>query len=113
MIDFSKEIPEVDNTDVAFGVSTLDKFPTYEEIPDEFQNGHTKWNKLFNDWFFSGLKSLELTPKNGIDKEKAQRYIRAHMKTFKSGHEHKESGLAYVMSLWFDDVTWEKSADKR
>ena len=104
-----EEIPEVENAEMAFGACDLSTFPPYEEIPKEFKNGHTKWNKLFNDWFFEGLSSLDLTPKEGIDKEKVMRYIRAHMKTRRSKHEHKEAGIAYCLSLWFEDVKWEKT----
>ncbi len=84
--------------------------PPYDEIPDEFtRHPGTTWNKLFNDWFFSGLKSLELTPKDGIDKGKALRHIKVAMSGWDSKHEHKESGVAYLMSLWFDDVKWERN----
>lgn len=101
-----KEIPEVSNAEMSFGVSSLSNFPAYDEIPKDFHHGHTKWNRLFNEWFFLGLESMEVTPKNAVDKEKALRYIKAHMKTWNSKHEHKEDGIAYVMSLWFEDATW-------
>lgn len=85
--------------------------PPYAEIPDEFKNFNrqTKWNKLFNDVFYKGLKSLELKPKDGIDKEKAWRHIGIAMRGWDSKHEHKEAGVAYLMSLWFEDVKWEVS----
>lgn len=101
-------IPEVTNDEALFGASNLDRFPKYNDIPKEFKEGHTKWSKLFDDWFFCGLKKLELKPKEGVDKNEAMRYINAHMRTWKSKHEHKEAGIAYILSQWFDDVTWEK-----
>lgn len=103
------EIPQVENAELAFGVNNLDNFPPYNEIPQEFQNRNTKWNELFNDWFFVGLTSLEATPKKDVDLDRAMRYIKAHMKTWKSKHEHKAAGIAYVMSLWFEDAKWEKA----
>ena len=104
-----KDIPEVSNVEVSLGVNNLNAFPPYEDIPIDIKMGKTekKWGKLFNDWFFVGLKKLEVIPKEGVDKEKALRYIRAHMKSFSSKHEHKEYGLIWVMSLWFEDATWE------
>ena len=102
------EIPVVEQEDVAFGVKNLDNFPPYNEIPKCFgMNGKTKWDKLLSDWFFIGLKSLDITPKKGVDLDSAKRYIRANMITRVSKHEHKAAGIAYIMSLWFEDAKWE------
>lgn len=86
---------------------SLELLPPYDEIPEEFRRfPGTKWHKLFSDWFFIGLKSLELKPKDGIDREKALKHIKVAMSGFDSKHEHKEAGVAYLMSLWFEDARW-------
>lgn len=86
--------------------------PAYDDIPDEFKRfTGTKWNKLFNDMFFYGLKSLTLFPKDGIDKEKAWRHIRIASQGRDSKHEHKAAGVSYLMSLWFEDAKWETSKE--
>ena len=85
--------------------------PPMEAIPEEFkQHGGTKWNKLFNDWFFYGLSKLEFKIKADIDKTKALKHIKIAMLGWDSQHEHKEAGVAYLMSLWFDDATWERKS---
>jgi hypothetical protein len=101
------KIPEISDLDVAFG--TVKGLPAYASIPDEFtRRGGTKWNDLVSDWFFGGLKSLRLAPNEGVDKDKAMKHIRALLASFEPKHEHKEAGVAYLMSQYFADAVWEK-----
>lgn len=97
----------VTDLEIAFPVSVRHLIPPYEEIPSEFKkvNG-TKWNQLFNEWFFDGVSSLRLKPKDGINKSDAMRHIKCIMGSFQPKHEHKEAAVAYLMSLWFEDATW-------
>jgi hypothetical protein len=99
-------IPEISQLDVGFG--TTKGLPAYASIPDEFKRGKTKWNKLFSDWFFSGLTSFSVAPADGVDKDKALKHIRALMASFEPSHEHKEAGVAYLMSKYFADAQWQK-----
>ena len=99
-------IPEVTDGEVSFG--TVKGLPAYESIPKEFKDGHTEWNDLFNKWFFVGLKRLVFKEKEGVDKIKAQRHVRAIMASFTPSHEHKEAGVAYLMSQYFESADWEK-----
>ena len=80
--------------------------PDRKEIPEEFNFGkNTKWNKIIARWFFQGLpKNTKFIPKKDIDINEALRHIKCVLGSFAPKHEHKESGLAYLMSLWFDDV---------
>lgn len=100
---------EVTDLDMAFGGSSADFLPALDEIPDEFRrhNG-TKWNKIVCDWFFAGLKDCVSHPKDGIDAKNAWRHMSSAMRSFEPQHEHKEAGVAYLMSLWFDEVTYTK-----
>lgn len=102
------KIPKISDLDVGFGTTV--GLPAYASIPDEFKRRPgTKWNKLFSDWFFGGLKSLRLAPNEGIDKDAALRHIKALMGSFEPKHEHKEAGVAYLMSKYFADAEWEKA----
>lgn len=101
------KIQEVTDIDLAFGGSISKLMPKYTEIPDEFKHGNTKWNKLFNTWFFSGLNILELTPKDGVDENKALKHIKAIMVSYEPKHEHKEAGCAYLLNEWFSDVKYQ------
>jgi hypothetical protein len=101
------DIPTISDLDVAFG--TTKGLPAYNSIPDEFKSGRTKWNDLFSAWFFGGLKSLKIAAKQDIDKSAALKHIRALMKSFDPKHEHKEAGVAYLMSQYFDDAEWERN----
>lgn len=95
---------EVTDVELAFGgrdLATL--LPDWSEIPEEFKKGRTKWNKLFSLIFFKGEAPGTFTGVEGIDPQKAGRHLRAVMKSREPKHEHKEAGVAYLMSLWFGD----------
>lgn len=93
--------------------STTKFLPQYHVIPDQFKFGHTKWNRLLSDWFYSGVTDLQLVPKRGVDVKKALRVIKAHMISFEPSHGHKEAGVAYMMSVLFEDAEWTlDSADR-
>jgi hypothetical protein len=101
-------VKETTGLDTAFGPKNIRDFmPKEADIPKEFYeyNG-TKWNKLFSDWFFTGLSSLELTPKEGVDKRKALAHIKTIMVSFEPQHEDKEAACAFLLSEWFEDATW-------
>lgn len=109
MNNFSKPL-DVSDLDLAFGGRIAKLMPTYEELRGIKID--PKWERLFSEWFFLGLKSLELTPKEGIDKSKAIRHIRAIMGSFEPKHEHKERGCAYLLSQFFEDAKWEAKERK-
>jgi len=109
--------------DVAFPAHVSEMMPPYEGIPKEFRTNPptTKWGKLFSDWFyfvpawsqpFFWIKGLVLTPKSGIDRDEALGVIRAVMGSFEPAHEHKAAAVAYLLSLWFEDASWERGVEK-
>ncbi len=98
---------DVSDVDMTFPASVKHMMPKWEEIPEEFKRGHGKWNDLMSDWFDRGLKSLSVTPKEGIDQNKAIRHLSCILRSFEPKHEHKEAAVAYLMSQWFEDATWE------
>ena len=89
---------------------TTPEMPKYDEIPEKFKefNLNNKWNKLFNDMFFSGLSELELKPKKGINEKTAWVHLRLWAGSFESKHNHKEAAFAYMASIWFEDVKYKK-----
>lgn len=103
------EIEDISDIELAFPAQVSHLMPKWEDIPGEFKrhNG-TKWNKIFSHWFFNGVKNLVMTPKDGIDSNKAFRHIRCIMGSFEPKHEHKEAAVAYLMSQWFEDITFDK-----
>jgi hypothetical protein len=96
----------VTSIDIAFGPKNVnDYMPVYSSIPDEFKNGRTWGNKMFNKLFFEGGSVAELVPKEGINKEEAVRHIGAVMGSFQPKHEHKEAAVAYMFVSWFETPT--------
>lgn len=96
---------DVKDLDIVFGLVELSKFPTREEIPDEFWRGYGVWNKVFNQWFFKGIDPIIFVPKPGIDKKKALQHLAGMMGSFAPKHEHKEAAVSYLMSRWFEEPT--------
>lgn len=99
---------EVSNFDMALPAKVSHMMPEYKEIPRTFEN-QEKWERLVSEWFFCGVKNLNMTPREGIDKAKALRHIKTIMGSFEPQHEHKGAACAYLLSLWFTDATWERS----
>lgn len=95
---------EVSQVEMAFPANVRHLMPTYEEL--QKVKVDKKWHDLFNQWFFRGLKSLEIEPKEGIDKQMALRHIKAVMGSFEPKHEHKQAGVAFLMSQFFKDAKW-------
>lgn len=91
--------------DLIFGGDMRKFLPPWETLPREFQQGDTKWNRVASRWFFSGLpKGTIFSPKAGIDVQEALRHLAAILASFEPKQEHKEAGVAYLMSLWFYDI---------
>lgn len=97
--------------ELAFGPRDINSYlPKYETIPPEALR--TKWNRVFNVWFFNGLpKGSGIAVKEGIDGNLAMRHLRACMGSFEPKHEHKEAGCAYLMHEWFDAIVNAKGED--
>lgn len=87
-------------------INTL--MPVYNEIPDEFKslNKQNKWLQFQSDWFYRGLENLKITTKDGIDKTVALRHLAEIQRSWAPKHEHKMAAVAYLASLWFDDVNY-------
>lgn len=102
-------IKEIDPITAAFGATNIaDLMPKYADIPAEFKHQTNRWNRVFNDWFFSGASNLKVTPKEGVDKTRAMAHIKAVMRSFEPKHEHKEAGVAFLLDQWFSDVSYDK-----
>lgn len=98
---------DVTDLDIAFGGAVADLMPLMAEIPDEFKRSGNRWVKVQQDWFFYGLSKPRWTPRPQVDGEAAIRHLQAIQRSWAPKHEHKEAAVAYLMSLWFEDVTYE------
>ena len=104
----------VTDLELAFGGDVSRLLPPMDEIPEEFhRHPGTGWNRLVSAWFFRGLEALEVEPKEGIDKNAALRHVKAVMGSWQPKHEHKEAGIAYLLSQWFESATWTPKGGER
>ena len=91
--------------DVAFPASVEKLLPKWTDIPEEFRQERTHWNRIVSRWFFEGLRRpLPFTFKPGVDERDALNHLRACLGSFEPKHEHKEAGCAYLLSLWCDSA---------
>lgn len=92
--------PEVTKLDLAFGNSEVPYGLLDLAKESGFYNGNTQGNKLFNEWFFSGLKKVpEL--KDGINEEEAMKalnWTKCFMRSFAPKHEEKEAICALIFN---------------
>ena len=107
---------DIDDVNRAFPASVKHLMPPYDQIPDDFwsMNNRTKWNDLQATWFYKGLPpKTKFIPKEGVDKDKALRHLGTIQGSFEPSHEHKAAAVAYLMSLWFEDIKLPKDKKKK
>lgn len=95
-------VPELSDLDVNFPAKP--PLPEWKDIPEEFKRYSNPFAQIASELFFKGGKLADygLTPKEGVDIGKATRAIRSCLGSFDPKHEHKEAGVAYMLSEWFD-----------
>jgi len=99
---------EGSDLDMAFGGKAMEILPPYDAIPAEFKKLQgNKWIEFVSDMFFHG-GTFHATPKPGIDESKVWRMFKACIGSFEPQHEHKIAGLAFMLSEFFEDITWAK-----
>lgn len=100
---------QVSDAGLVFGQTGKD-VPTYEELRKMVRDGtfSNKYESLVSDWFFSGLESMSVTPREGVNKDEAIRCIRAEIGSWERKHEHKTLLVSYLFEQWFSDVQWKR-----
>jgi hypothetical protein len=95
-------IPELNDAQVTFG--SKPPLPAWGDIPAEFKRSSNPFAHIASKLFFEGgkLADFGLTAKPGVDVSKAMRAIKCCLGSFDPSHEHKEAGVAYMLSQWFD-----------
>ena len=101
------EVPDVSDIEVAFGCEIMRILPKWADIPEEFKKDWHPWRKVVSDWFFFGLKKAKWETKEGVDNKKAIRALMSCLGSFEPSHEHKEAGVAFLLSQWFHSVSYE------
>lgn len=91
----------------AFPANVDEYIPAWDQIPKQFKDDirHLKWDRLFSILFYGGVETdkMWITPKEGIDANKAGRHIMCIMRSYGPKHEHKQAGVIYLMDQWFED----------
>lgn len=90
--------PKVTGLDMAFSTIKTDKDLLAMAKEKGFYCGHTPYNRLFNDLFFSGGKIKFKPDVDQSLKEAAWPYCRAFMMSFEPRQEEKEGICAMIMA---------------
>lgn len=102
------EPQEVDDLTLAFPANIAPLMPNKADIPEDIIQGRSKWCRVMSDWFFCGLRDAKWTAKKGIDKTKALRHAGVILGSYEPKHEDKEAAVAYLLSQWFEHVSYTK-----
>lgn len=88
----------VSDPELAFSTTRL--LPTLEQIPAEFKESSNLYYSLTKAIFYGDpLPEIEIEIKDGYSPEVLNKCVRAHLGSYGPEHEHKLSGVAYMMSL--------------
>ena len=95
----------ISDLQMAFPATLGQLLPPWDSIPEEFQRGHTPWNRFVGQWFFTGWpQDKDLHQREDVDGELAFRHLYTILRSFEPKHEHKEAAVAWLMSRWFDRI---------
>jgi hypothetical protein len=106
----------IDKVTDAFPIHIKHLMPTYDEIPSDFRDVHAirgkqldspaKWLRFQDDWLKYGFADLKISPKEGVDPKVALKHLAVIQGSYEPKYEHKVAAVAYLASLWFDDVLY-------
>lgn len=99
----------VSDLELAFPAGRImsDLMPAMADIPEDFRRDRgnaREWVRFQQQWFFRGLKTVDIVAKPGIDRSAAIRHLAAIQGSYEPQHEHKEAAVAYLASLWLEPV---------
>lgn len=92
-------VPKVNGVDLAFG--NIGHMPKYHEVPDRFKRDSDPAVSAINTWFYKGLDTSKIKPREGVNQAEALQAIGAIMRTWEPKHEHKVAGCAMLLDQWF------------
>lgn len=92
--------PEMINsiTDPEWAFSTERLLPAWEDIPEEFKKGNI-YTELATALFYgTAMPECGIELHEGVEAEKLNRCIRAHLQSWGPKHEHKIAGVGFMIS---------------
>lgn len=95
----------ITRADIAFAASVDGMLPAYREIPAYPTRRH--FEELAQTWFFHGLKNLKTKARAGVNETQALAHISYVLRSWEPKHEHKISGVAFLINEWFEEFSAE------
>lgn len=91
----------VDQVTYAFPADVVGSYlPALSEIPDEFKQEDNEYYKLAQHAFLNNVSIKAEALKEDVDENTANRHLSAVLRSFEPKHEHKLSGVAYLLQNW-------------
>lgn len=100
---------EIDRVMLAYPAEVRHLMPDPATIPKDIDKF---WRDFQGDWFFYGLKDLNMVPVDGVDTTKAMQHLACIQGSYEPKHEHKEAAVAFLASRWFTKKSkWKRKKD--
>ena len=96
----------VDDLDLAFPARGVELTPPAEVVPDGVPES---WERFVSDVFMGLARDLQMVPADGIDPGAAWKHLDVVLGCFGTKHQDKIAGAAWLASLWFDAVIWDRA----
>lgn len=85
-------------TDVELAFSTERLLPAWEDVPHDFRTGNL-YTRLAEAIFYGqDLPTCTIELREGFTPETLNRMVRAHLQSFGAKHQHKISGVGYMIA---------------
>lgn len=91
----------ITKADLAFATGVQGMMPAYSAIGAYPRKRELE--DLVQVWFFKGLKGLKSKPREGVNETEALAHLSYIMRSWEPKHEHKISGVAFLINEWFEE----------
>lgn len=94
--------PEVNDADTIFPTRFYQLCPAWDQLTEDEKKGRGYLCEGLARLFFEGgtLESVGIKVRDGVDKARVLRFIRATLGDWSPSHEHKIGGIAHMLAKW-------------
>lgn len=78
--------------------STERLLPAWDDVPEDFRKGNIYTELASAIFYGTEMPECRIVLNEGVEAEKLNRCIRAHLNSYGPKHEHKIAGVGYMIS---------------
>lgn len=91
-----EQIGSITEPEVAFSTERL--LPPWDSVPDDFRKGNVYTELAAAIFYGTELPKCTITLNEGVEAEKLNNCIRAHLRSWGPKHEHKIAGVGLMIA---------------